>query len=209
MSQQLLMWNVSPFLIQQLEAEGVAVFEIFWDADEDFDIEDYCQDSDVDLNIEAILEEAMVSEEREGIETQGRFAEFIHFLLTGENSRTLTGTSSLDFVVLEKEINNKKWFLTNALVGKKVRDAEDYVASYWNPTETQEIFAALKKIEATDDFKARYQAFSSSNKTVSSRLGVVMDSDLENAKEFVSSELIPLYSDASERGNGILIGWSI
>ena len=209
MSQQLLMWTVSPFLIQQLEIGGVAAFEIFWDADEDSDIEDYSQDGNAELNIEAILNEAMVSEEREIIEIQGRFAELVHFLLTGDNSRTLTSPGSLDFVVLEKEIDNKKWLLTTALAGKDVRGAEDFAASYRNPTETQEICAALLAIEEANDFKERCEALSASNQSVLSMLDCVMNSDLEDAKEFISSELIPLYSDASERGHGVLIGWSI
>jgi hypothetical protein len=224
MSQQLLIWSVSPSLIQQLETEGVAAFEIFWNADEDFNTED-CDiklSEALKLNAEAISNEGIVSYERGNIEIQGAFAQFAHWVLTrNEDVSTLNGETALGFMVCEEVIGENSWCLVNALVGsKKVRDAEDYVASYLNPEETKKISLALAKI-GSEDFKVRCNTFFSESKE---RQFVVTGTeihkqrqyieindivDISEVEEFVKLELIPLYSNASEQGYGILIGWSI
>ena len=200
MSQQLLIWSVSPSLIQQLETEGVAAFEIFWNADEDFNIEDCGIELSeaLKLNAEGISNEGIVADERGTIEIQGRFANFIHWVLTGkEDASTLYGKTVVEFMVREEVIGENSWCLVNALVGsKKVRDAADYVASYLNPEETKNISLALAKI-GSEDFELRCNTLI--NDVV----------DISEVEEFIKSELIPLYSNASEQKYGILIAWSI
>ncbi len=224
MSQQLLIWSISPFMIQQLESEGVMAFEIFWNADEEFNPE---EDLDIELsetvklNAEAILQEAMNAEERACIEIQGGFASIVHFLLSGEdNSDTLTGPKAVDSVVWEETVNENIWLLVNALVGKqKVKAASDYIASFLTPEETQNVSVALTRI-GTGDFEARSKDLSC--KSQEKRV-VVNDTEIHmqlfgkrqeialtsEAEEFINSELIPLYSSASKQGYGILIAWSI
>jgi Domain of unknown function (DUF1877) len=220
MSQQLLMWSVSPFLIQQLETEGVRALEVFWNADEDFDVEDYWSEA-LKLNAEAISNEGIDANERENIEIQGNWAGIIHSLLTGDDDdSTLTGTKDLDFIVREEVISENSWCLVNALVGaKKVRDSDDYVASYLSPEQTKNISLALAKI-GNEDFDLRCNTFFSESKE--RRFAAIGDAiyeqvyaskyiaaDISEAEEFIKSELIPLYSKASEQQYGILIAWSI
>lgn len=50
MSQQLLMWNISPFLIQQLKTEGLTAFEIFWTAEGEFNVGNYEENHDIELS---------------------------------------------------------------------------------------------------------------------------------------------------------------
>jgi hypothetical protein len=210
------MWSVSPFLIQQLETEGVRALEVFWN---DFDIEDYWSET-LKLNAEAISNEAIKVREQENIEIQGNWAGLIHSLLTGDDDdSTLTGTKDLDFIVREEVIGENSWCLVNALVGaKEVRDSGDYIASYLSPEETKNISLALAKIE-NEDFKVRCMTFFCESKQ--KKIVVTGDeitqqwytrkyiADISEAEEFIKSELIPLYSKASEQGYGILIGWSI
>ncbi len=211
MSQQLLMWSVSPFLIQQLEIGGVVTLAVFFEADEDnedFEAEEFAQDFGIELseiaklNTTDIVKEAIAAEERNVIEIQGNYAEIIHFLLAGDDFSTLAGVKSLDFIVREYIADESRCLLVNALVGsKKVKDAEDYVASYLSPTEVREISMALLKIEE-ENFKERCQVLFSPTLSLT-------DYELAEAKDFIHSELIPLYSSASEQGYGILIAWSI
>jgi Domain of unknown function (DUF1877) len=131
----------------------------------------------------------------------------------------LTETEDLDFIVREVVIGENSWCLVNALVGaKKVRDSDDYVASYLSPEETKNISLALAKVE-NEDFKVRCMTFFSE----SNQKQIVVNgdeitqqwytrqyvADISEAEEFIKSELIPLYSKASEQQYGILIGWSI
>jgi hypothetical protein len=222
-----MMWGVSPFLVKQLETEGVRVLEILWDLDED-NIEDYENDYGIKLsenllfNADDISSEGIDPNEPGNIEIQGFFAKFIHWVLTGnEDANTLSGEKVSDFTVREEVISEKSWSLVNALVGtKRVKDAEDYVASYLSPVETKNISLALAKIGG-EDFEVRCKTFFSASKE---RRFVVAGTEIHNQRqymqmtdvidisdveEFVQSELIPLYSKASEMGYGILIAWSI
>jgi hypothetical protein len=214
MSQQLLMWSVSPFLIQQLETEGVNAFEVFWNTDEDF------EDEDIDLSdtAVAISKEAIAANMREGIEIQGGYAAIIHSLLANDVRDYGCGNPPLDFIIRKKEIDEKEWLLVNAFVGTKiVMGAEDYVASYFNPEEAQNIHLALVTI-ADEDFEMRCKTlFSLGNQSQIAITGSEIRkqgfraeiADIAEAEEFIKSELIPIYSYASQQGYGVLIAWSI
>jgi hypothetical protein len=223
MSQQLFIWSVSPFLIQQLETEGVAAFEIFWTSDEEFNIEDCGSNLSeaLKLNSEAISREGSAAYDRGNIEIQGGYAVLLHCLLNGDDDgSTLYGENPLEFVVREEEIGENSWCLVNALVGtKKVRDAQDYVASYLNPEETKNISLALAKIGG-EDFELRCDTLFSESKErrfvatgdeiyEKSYASRYITANVSDTEEFIKSELIPLYSNASKQKYGILIAWSI
>lgn len=231
MSQQLLIWGVSPFMIQQLEAEGVTAFEIFTNANETFNLEEYARDTDSQLsaamqaNAAAVLNEGMsAGKENTTIEIQGDHATLLHFLLTGEKEDSgLMGREPLDFILREEISNESSWLLANALVGSKnVEDAEDYVASYLNPEEASKLSKALIEIGA-EDLGARCRALASVRRGTQV---IVTDTEIHleegrgrhtqsinefivAAKDLIHSELIPLYVKASDRGHGILIAWSM
>jgi hypothetical protein len=214
-------------MIHHLEIEGVKAFEIFWNADEDFNTQDYEKDYGIKLseslkiNAKNISNEAMEANERESIEIQGGYADLVHCLLNGDDDcTTLYGDKTLDFIVREEVMGENSWCLVNALVGtNKVRDAEDYVASYLNPEETKNISLALTKI-GDEDFEVRCNTLFSESKerrfvcTGDAIYEQVYASkynagDISEVEEFIKSDLIPLYSSASEQGYGILIAWSI
>ena len=209
MSQQLFICSVSPFLLQQIELEGVVALEIFEEADEDFELDDYVDDLELEFsenlrpNINTIVQEGVACNAQETIEIQGSFADAIHMLLIGNtDADTLTGRTIPDTLVTEEFVNDKTWQLANALVGlNKVTDADDYVASYLLPHEVQQISVALNTI-SHDDLNERIEALGLNDLNLS-------NAERAEAKEFISEELQSIYATATDKGYGILISWSI
>ena len=200
MSVGYLAYQVSSGLIQIMEEKGKDAFNVFWSADmaDDFeDLREYAEEAEFDLEILgadaiSIFEEAsnLDDSDKLTIDADGKWAQNLHLVLSG------CASFELPNMIIDQQLDRQ--ILVGALTGCHVIENACMPVFYVRPSEVSEILNVLPQF-LDEDLGARWERLR----------GRVSPRDdyfsVDEAREFLQEQLIPLYQKATECGDGILI----